>query len=414
MENTSNAYLDNFTTTMPSDNAILAYKYDVERTIQRKLRYYDQIVDLNEINAVEGTSLFSGATNNEVTNPYNKSSSSGGGGYGSGNRYSEQCGDDSLPDIDLVGTGLVDIYNLDKSQMNDFCTYLYSGITDNIANTIKRMLANPLDGVISAHLVRFTPSTSGTGNIKYCGFDTGVSAKLVDKQYYKCIYKISIPAIYDGFLDYNGNTKLQIYIPYIGFRELNMNDFVGGTLKLTIKIDIVTGAVYAAVWSELKQLGYNNVKLNSTVYEFTGNCAMTIPLSGTDWRNTFSTLSSLAVGAISQNPFAIAGAAASAMGGLVSVDRTSSATANYGYLGDQKPYIIITHPEASVPDWFQQARGYQTNITVPKLKNAIDYGSTNFIKVRNGSLDLKNVHATDEEKEEICRLLYEGVYYEHY
>lgn len=417
MDNAMERYLDNFTDKMPSDNAILEYSYDVNRSLQRKINTIDLIMLMNDYNLVEDTSLWSGAQNNEASNPYPKSSSSGGGGYGSGNRYSESCGDDSTPDVDLIGTGLVDLYNLTKEQMQDFCNYLYSGITENIAATIKRLLANPLDGVITAHLVRFTPQTNATGNIKYCGFDTGVSAKLISKQYYSCIYEIDIPSIYNGFLDYNGNTKLYLYIPYIGFKELNMNDFVGGTLKLTMKFDILTGAVNAYVWAKLKQKGYNHVQLNTTVYEYTGNCAMTIPLSGTDWRNTFSTLAGLAIGVISQNPYAIAGAATSAFNGLVSMDKGTNVSANYGYMGDQKPYIIIEHPEASIPDYFEGKRGYKTNVSVAKFRDAINVSSNNklnFIKVREGTLDLRNLHATDEEKAEIARMLYEGVYYEYH
>lgn len=415
VESADDRYLDGYTNLMPSTNPILRYEYDIARTLQRKINTFNAFIVNDSLNLVDGTSLFSGSVSNEVSNPYPNSTSKGGGGYGGGQRYSESCGDDGTPDVDLIGTGLVDLYNLDKTQMQDFCNYLYSGITDNIANSIKRMLANPLDGVITAHLVRFTPSTSTIGNIIYCGFDTGVSAKYVDKQYYSCIYEIEVPNFYNGFLDYNGNTQLKIYIPYIGIRELNMNDFAGGVLKLTVKIDIVTGAVNAYVWSKMKQKGFNHVELNTCLYEFTGNCSMSIPLSGTDWKNTFTTLSGIAMSVITQNPIGVAGAVVSAASGLVTTDHVSNTSANYGYMGDQRPYIILNHPEVSLPAYFRPQRGYKTNVTVSKLRDAIDNtdNRTFFIKVREGTLDLTNIHATDEEKEEIARLLYQGVYYEH-
>lgn len=413
-ENTVAAYLDGYCTDMPTSiiDVLSEYDYIEHRSLQRKINYYNAVINFNNYSFVEGTSLFSGATNESV-NPYPNSTSSGGGGYGGGSRYSTPCGDDTLPQDGIVGTGVVDLYLLTKSQMAEFARYLYTGITESVSNTIKRLLANPLDGVVSAHMVRMTPSVSGVGNIKYCGIDTGCSASLVATEYYMAIYEINIASFYNNFLDYAGNTKLQIYIPYIGVKDLDINEFIGGKLKLTLKYDIVSGSIIAMVYSVLTQKGFNHVNLNSCLYTFTGTCIRPIPITGSNWSSLFGSLTAMAIGVMTENPVAVAGGIGSLTGGMVKTSANSSIGSSFGYLNKQEPYVILTHPEPSVPDALRKYRGYKTNVTVRKLSDAIATDRTNFIKVRQGSLDLTGIHATDAEKEEIARLLYEGVYYEY-
>lgn len=415
-ENTVSAYCDGYCSDMPVSiiDILSEYEYITHRSLQRKINYYNSLVDLSQYTFVEGTSLFSGATNDAVTNPYPNSTSSGGGGYGGGSRYSEPCGDDSIPTDGVVGSGVVDLYLLTKAEMNSFAQYLYTGITDSISNSIKKILANPLDGVVTAHMIRMTPSISGIGNIKYCGFDTGCSASLISTEYYKAVYEIGISSFYDNFLDYAGNTQLQIYIPYIGTKELDINEFIGGTLKLVMKYDIISGSIIAQIYSKLNQKGFNHVNLNSCLYQFTGTCVRPIPITGSNWSSLFGSLTAMTIGVMTENPVAVAGGIGSLAGGMVKTSSSSSVGSSFGYLDSQEPYIILTHPEPSVPDHFTYSRGYKTNVTVPYLKDAIDWDDDNFLKVRQDSLDLKGLHATDEEKQEIAKLLYEGVYYEHH
>lgn len=420
MENGSDSYTDLFCNDMPTSDPISLVTYTINRSHQRKINYFNSMFMRNNYNLVEGTSLFSGAVNDEKTNPYPNSTSSGAGGYGGGQRYSEPCGDDSLPSDGIVGTGVVDLYLLTKAEMNSFAQYLYTGITESISNTIKRLLANPLDGIVTAHMIHMTPTTSGYGNIKYCGIDTGCSAQLISTEYYEAIYEINIASFYNNFLDYAGNTQLQIYIPFIGVKELDVNEFIGGKLKLTMKYDIVSGSLIACVWSILSQKGFNHVNLESCLYTFTGTCIRPIPVSGSNWSSLFGSLTAMSIGVMTENPVAVAGGIGSLAGGMVKTSSSSSVGSSFGYLDTQKPYIIMTHPEASTPNHFKGARGYKSNVTVPLLadafqniENEFSAGDTCFVKVRQGSLDLKNLHATDEEKQEIARLLYEGVYYEY-
>lgn len=414
-ENASNAYTDGFCTDMPVSiiDVISEYNYIEHRSLQRKINYFNALFLANNYDMVEGTSLFSGATNESV-NPYPNSTSTGGGGYGGGSRYSTPVGDDSLPQDGIVGTGVVDLYLLTKTQMAEFARYLYTGITESVSNTIKRLLANPLDGVVSAHMVRMTPSVSGVGNIKYCGIDTGCSASLIATEYYSAIYEINIASFYNNFLDYAGNTKLQIYIPYIGVKDLDINEFIGGTIKLTLKYDIVSGSIIAMVYSKLNQKGFNHVNLNSCLYTFTGTCIRPIPITGSNWSSLFGSLTAMAIGVMTENPVAVAGGIGSLTGGMVKTSANSSIGSTFGYLDTQEPYVILTHPEPSVPSSLRKNRGYKSNVNVPKLSDAIASDRTNFIKVRQGSLDLTGIHATDVEKEEIAKLLYEGVYYEYH
>lgn len=408
VESAINGYMDFYTELMPSGEAILNYQYSVARTLQRRIASFGTIADLNSHDIARG-SLFSGAKPDEESNPYGPSSSSGGGGYGDQSRYSEDTGGYSVPPVDMLNTGMVDLYELDKTQMQSFAQYLYSGITESAANVIKRMLVNPLEGVITAHMIRFKPTINGIGNIKFCGLDTGVSANIISKQYYTNKYELNLKNFYNTWLDYTSDTKLEIFIPYIGIRQLDIKDFIGGTIQLEMITDIVSGAVNAHVFCNMTQKGKNRVKINSNLYYFTGNCALPIPLSSQDWKNTFQSMATIIGSAVSQNVGGVvAGAASLVTGGLMHVQKNGSLSANNGFMGWQKPYVIITHPEVSEPKNFLNYRGYKTNVTVPTLKDGFTTGIS-FLKVRAGSLDLSGTHATEEEQEEIKSLLESGI-----
>ena len=408
VESAINGYMDFYTDLMPSGEAILNYQYSVARTLQRRIASFGSIIDLNSHDIARG-SLFSGAKPDEVSNPYGPSSSSGGGGYGDQTRYSEDTGGYSIPPVDMLNTGMVDLYELDKSQMQSFAQYLYSGITESASNVIKRMLVNPLEGVITAHMIRFKPSISGVGNIKFCGFDTGVSANLINKQYYTNKYEINLKNFWNTWLDYTADTKLEIFIPYVGIRQLDIKDFIGGTIQLEMITDIVSGAVNAHVFCNMTQKGKNRVKINSNLYYFTGNCALPIPLSSQDWKNTFSSLIQVGINAATENYAGVAASAANLItGGIMHVQKTGAFSSNNGFMGWQKPYIIVTHPEVAEPKNFLNYRGYKTNVTIPRLEDGFTTGIC-FLKVRPGSIDLAGTHATEEEQKEIKSLLESGI-----
>lgn len=403
-------YLNNYTSEMPvsgnwgQDNR----QYVIERSLQRKIYALSNFVfDYGTTPSVENTDLFGGAESVLPPSPYSPSdtSSSGGGYNGKETRFSEENGSDGLPTDNGLGTGFCELYNATKEQMQDFNRFLYSGITESISNVIKRTITNPIDAVMSCHMLHFRPSISSLDSIYFCGFSSGVSAYKISSRWHEIVYSYPMNGdnmlVRNNFFDGNDKTKLSLFCPYSGMHELNIDDFIHGVLTVRYMIDVLTGECMIQVESETPNIGSSRVKINSVMYTFNGNCAMQLPVSSLDYRN-FINASIGAIGsAMASNPIGIAGSIAGASYGI---SKSGSVTANAGYLGKQTPFIVIQHPEYGIPDQMGDFIGYPSNIT-KKIKNSGD-----FVKASQSTVWTKNIHCTDKEMEMIKELFYEGVW----
>lgn len=77
-------------------------------------------------------------------------------------------------------------------------------------------------------------------------------------------YKIT--PYFNNFADYNGYTKIQIYLPMFGFVDINPNDVMNKYIQIRMSVDVVSGmAVYYIGVSEASiPLGSNGVQSDDT------------------------------------------------------------------------------------------------------------------------------------------------------
>ena len=73
------------------------------------------------------------------------------------------------------------------------------------------------------------------------------------------------------FLDYEPYTHYELYVPFCGTTEINASDILGHKLSVIEIVDFTTGTITAYIMAD-------NLAINTV----SGNCAITIPLSGTD------------------------------------------------------------------------------------------------------------------------------------
>lgn len=403
-------YLNTYTSEMPvsgnwgQDNR----NYVIARSLQRKIYVLSNFVfNYDTTPSVDYTNLFGGEDSDVPDSPYSPSdTSSSGGGYGGNEtRYSEANGSDGLPTDNGLGTGFCELYNATKEQMQDFNRFLYSGITESIANVIKRTITNPIDAVMSCHMLHFRPSISSLDSIYFCGFSSGVSAYKISSRWHEIVYSYPMNnehmLIRNNFFDSSDKTKLSLFCPYSGMHELNIDEFINGVLTVRYMIDVLTGECMIQVESNTPNIGSKRVNIDSVMYTFNGNCAMQLPVSSLDYRN-FINASIGAIGsAMAGNPIGMAGSIAGASYGI---SKSGSVTANAGYLGKQTPFIVIQHPEYGVPSKMGEFKGYPSNIT-QKIKDSGD-----FVKASESTVWTKKIHCTDKEMEMIKELFYEGVW----
>lgn len=355
----------------------------------------------NEFNTIN-----SGINEQDTQNPYSLDGNSGmGGGDGKYNLDSDGTTDvPELPDIDAADLGFVTMYSPTKSQLKSLADFMWSNAFD--LNTYKKLFADPMESIIGLAIVPVSPDIGGSKNVMFGTIDSGVNMNYMTSQYKKVdCGSVDIDKYVGSFLDYD-YTKISIYLPYIGFRELDSDDVMGHTISVEYNVDCLSGACAAFI----------SVSGRGVLYSYNGSCISNIPLTA----NNFSGAIQNAVSAIISGAGAVAGAVTgaaplTAMGvsGLLNsaantalnakpaIQRSGNLGGSAGILSVQHPFVVIQRPDVSVPANIQNYVGQCCNITM-SLANCKGFTMVDYIH-------LHDVACTSDELKEIEALLKEGV-----
>lgn len=305
--------------------------------------------------------------------PGDTSGPAGGGGDYPTQSDTTKPEDPNASGIDAIGTGFVELYNPTKAQVKAFNDYLFSeSITEEISKMLKKLIADPLDYIVFIAMCHFTPNRSEVNEeITFCGLGTDIFARVVKPQFQQLdCGKIDLAEPTHSFMDYGGFAKAQIFIPYVGFRELPIDEIMGSRLGLVYNVDLLTGCFVAQVTVDRPTRtqfprdatpGYN-----TTIAQYEGNCYEFLPISSTDFRNIFSGMLSVASGVgsmLSGNAIGGLGAMASGVMSMKgNVNRSGQATSSYGYVGRQRAFLLLSRPFQSIPANFGAYEGYPSNM----------------------------------------------------
>lgn len=323
------------------------------------------------------------------------------------NPPSEPGGDSGATPLpaDIPGvesSGLVSVYNPTKAQLVSFSQWLWS---PNFLDNFLKIFQNPMDAIIGLHVIYATPTTGSSGNIIAGFLDSGVSSKIVTKQYSEIdCGTVKVPEYFGNALDYEPYVQIHAYLPFVGIVALKPNDILGKSLNIKYGVDVLTGACLAML-TTYKGSGADQSKI--LTYTYSGNCATQVPISGGSYAQMITGLASMALGVgtgiVSGNPLAVAGGVmAGVMSSHFDVSHSGSLSSNPGAMGPRKPFLIITRKSAYEAQGYNQFYGFPANLTVT-------LGSC------KGYTRVKSVHidsiskATDTEKTEIETLLRQGV-----
>lgn len=301
-----------------------------------------------------------------------------------------------VPIDDNTGLGLWAVYNPTLSELNDLGAYLWSS---NIIDILQKFLQNPMDAIISLHKIFATPTTGNKENIILGYLDSGVQANKVTKQFIEInCGSVTVPEYFSDARDYDvPYTEVECYLPFIGIVRLKTADIIGGKVNIRYSIDTYSGACLCKIY--VTKLGAKQL-----LYNFSSNCSMQIPLTGSDRTRLLSgAVAGAVAGAAVGGPVgAVAGAVGGAWKGGTSIERTSGFSANAGCMGVKKPYLIITRKYAYDAGNYNHFYGYPSNNTVTLSS------CKGFTRVK--SAHIENIgRATNSEKAEIETLLKQGV-----
>jgi hypothetical protein len=302
-------------------------------------------------------------------------------------------------------SGLLHVYNPTNEQLNQFGAWLWTTFSGDLIDTLSKLFNNPMDAVIGLHELYSTPTTGETGTIRAGYLDSQVASRLVSSRYteIKC-GAISIPEYWGNYLDYSPYTKTYVYLPFIGIVELNADDIIGHGVEITYHIDAYNGSCIALITTA------KSGSPETMTYQYSGNCAVELPITSgmkSAMQSALIGAATLAIGASTGGAGGLV--AASALGAIKggassknTVQHSGSFGSSYGAMGIKKPYMIVKRPVQKVVYGYNETYGY------PSHKKVLISSCTGYLKAIE--VDVVSSTATEEEKKMIEMQLKSGIF----
>ena len=330
----------------------------------------------------------------------------------------------SAPDFNSINLSNLHTYWITKDQMKDFYTKLWEfNWTDISTNLLTGIYSNLVSNVISLKMMPTSPENlGGTGEAEavVLGFKTFDDLIVQTIGTNACpvvtIGTINIKKAYKSYADYSPYTDIALYLPFVGVVPLDTNLFMntaennGSTLTVKASYDMLGGTITYFVEYE-----------HATVYQFTGNMAVDVPVSlqsgvdiGTALAQNASSAIATATNALTsvaepkpivkavntavQNVSSFGGAAASAQ------SLYSSTGGDGAFYAFPKCVLMIRRPEYNRPKTYDSTIGYPAFFT----KKVADISG--FATVTNPKIPLVD-GMTKEEHDMIVSAMQNGLYY---
>lgn len=259
------------------------------------------------------------------------------------------CEEDTTEPTEETGLVFTNIYNPTFSQLKEAADALFisfgSGETINLQQYI-----------VSVHKLFIpVPTKSLSEPIRFGKYNTGVASKVISSTTAKVSCgKVTIPEKWHNSLDYTPYTTVKIWLPFLGFFDLSIDEIMEEEIELTYTIDILSGKALAEL-----------IARGNVVYRFVGT-------------------------AKSEEPYYVQ-----------SGQNISQAYINGAYnMADFTPYLLLERPMNLTPS--------DTHLQGLPTYRIVTIGDcTGFIQCEQ--VFAVGMTATDEEKQEIESLLKQGV-----
>ena len=354
-----------------------------------------------------------------------------GGGGGDHTHHNDIIDIPPFPTLLSGACGFVTLYNPTLANVRALAEKVTS---DSVLQWLINFVSEPMQCIAGLGIVPVQPTTSGLGMPKFGRYHIDIAMPVILTQFSEVdCGSIHLTEFYGSALDYSPYTSIQIYLPYIGYRELAVDEIMCYTVSVVYHIDLYNGNCVAFV--TLTRQNHRTVR-----YQFSGNCLQQIPISGQSYDEVVSNGIRIACtaiagyaaagaagdaamatqlgkgksvefannAAISAEQASISSTSASLTGSTLSsimsakphIERAGNLGGSIGHMGVQKPFIVRTIPRQSIPTNFKHYRGYPSNITY-RISELDGYTVMDSVR-------LVNIPATDTEIAEIYNILSNG------
>ncbi len=302
-----------------------------------------------------------------------------------------------LPALSAADTGFVRLFNPSLTELQNLCRYMWSDLFT--LDGWKKIFADPMDAILGLSIVPVAVPDGGQIPVKVGNVSTDVMMNLAASQFVTVdCGSIDVKEFWGAYLDYEPYTKAEIYLPYIGIHQIAVDDIMSKTVQVVYHVDILSGSCCAHI-----KCG------DSVLYSFVGQCASSIPVTGSNWNSLINGAISVATsigtmvatGGLSA-PSAASQIASTAINQIKpSIEKSGSISSTGGLLGIQTPYLILTRPRQALPQNQNVYEGYPSFITS-------NFGSLKgYTEIE--SVHLTNIPATADELSELESILKGGV-----
>lgn len=264
------------------------------------------------------------------------------------------------PNIQISGSG-IRLTNPTKEEVKAFNNFLWS--KDFFDNIIK-IQQDPMQAVCGLYLTDCPLPTSDRQQIVCGNVDTGVSASAITQMFTTVdCGSITLDEEYASYLDYSPFKEAQLYLPHVGFVDIDNDILQNNTIHIEYHICLLDGQGLCFV--EIRQNRYPEF---SEVYKtYPCNVYSQIPLSAYDTTaKTQTFVNTIMSSAMSLATKGGAASAISAIGGGVDTALTKSHVQQSGRLSDmaglmgmKSPALIIYSTPAYIPEGFKDNVGYK-------------------------------------------------------
>ena len=243
----------------------------------------------------------------------------------------------------------VNVYNPTQKQLVDAANALFMNMsTGQIVDTSKY--------IVAVHKVFVPVSTDeALQPIKFGSYNTQVNSKVVNlRTAHVSCGKVTVPELHHNALDYSPYTTVRIWLPFLGFFDLSIDELSNKEVELTYTIDLVNGKALAEISND-----------DGVIYRFVGT-------------------------AYEREPYH-----------TESLNNVSTVYINGAYnMADYTPYLLIERPINLTPS-NNDLEG------LPTYKEVTIGDMTGYVRCRK--VFANNMIATEAEKNEIEALLCGGV-----
>lgn len=318
----------------------------------------------------------------------------GGGGNGNHELPDMPIPLPDLPDVSPAEVSWLTVYKMTGPQLSEFGEEM---VDPDLWSAITQFFNNPLDAIVNIILC---PIDAPTTRTKTPQVGRGPLAKqwtnaypVVSNQYVSVnCGSIQFLPYWDSAFDFDPYTKISIFLPFIGYKPLKVDEVMGCGVNVTYHFDVCTGdciAFISRIPFEDDAYGPYQPQL---IAQFQGNCGVRVPIgrlssdaaidasmrlmtqgmglvgdlagSAAGGKNGLSDPSNLSMSQVGDQ---LASATMTAVNGMKAhIERSGALGGNSGYMGKLRPYIVREIPRQvlSKPnkDHYWKLEGYPANI----------------------------------------------------